>query len=79
MTSELDDGPAAGAASSASQSDSVPVSGEIPNAASDHPEANGNVRIDFVIDRLRVASREGRVRKADVECIGEYCLERVSL
>ena len=79
MTSELDGDPAAGAASSASHSDSVPVSGEIPDAVSDHPEANGNVRINFVIERLRVASREGRVRKADVECIGEYCWERVSL
>mmetsp|Transcript_15338 Transcript_15338/g.33159 ORF Transcript_15338/g.33159 Transcript_15338/m.33159 type:complete len:786 (-) Transcript_15338:56-2413(-) len=78
MTSELDDGPAAGSASSESQSGSAPVSGEIPNDASDHAEANGNVRIDFVIDRMLVLSEEGKVRQADVECIGEYCLERVS-
>ena len=60
----------------ASPSDGSSVSAEIPDAVSD--ESSAEDRIDFVIDRLRVAARDGVVRRSDVECIGDYCLDRVS-
>ena len=75
MTSEHDDGPT-GTEGAASESNSE--SGETPDAVSD-AESPTKSRIDFVIDRLLEASRNGTVRRADAECIAQYCLGRVSI
>jgi len=42
-------------------------------------ESPAKIRIDFVIDRLYKAAREGTAKRADAECVAEYCLGRMSV
>mmetsp|Transcript_31346 Transcript_31346/g.67840 ORF Transcript_31346/g.67840 Transcript_31346/m.67840 type:complete len:512 (+) Transcript_31346:44-1579(+) len=73
MTSEHDDGRTGTEGVAASESNSE--SGETPDSV----PAESPTRINFVLDRLREASKKGTVRSADVDCIARYCVDRLSL